>query len=180
MLISRKLKQENIAEYLLYMWQVEDIIRAYGLDLDRIDSEYIAKFQLEPPQREEMREWYANLIEMMRSEGVVENGHIQINRNVIIWLNDLHRQLLKSPKYPFYSAAYYKALPVIVELRRKAGNQEVGELDTCFQALYGVMLLRLQGKPVSEETKNALATITQFIGLLSDYYKKDKQEPLEF
>ena len=180
MQISRKLKQENIAEYLLYMWQVEDLIRAYGLDIERIDSEYIAKFQLDQEQHEEMREWYANLIEMMRSEGVAEKGHIQINKNVIIWLTDLHQQLLKSPKFPFYSAAYYKALPSIVELRRKAGNQEVGELETCFQALYGVMLLRLQGKPVSDDTANAMGNITQFIGLLSDYYKKDKEKPLEF
>ena len=88
MQISRKLKQENIAEYLLYMWQVEDLIRAYGLDIERIDSEYIAKFQLDQEQHEEMREWYANLIEMMRSEDVAEKGHIQINKNVIIWLID--------------------------------------------------------------------------------------------
>ena len=180
MQISRKLKQENIAEYLLYMWQVEDLIRAYNLDIDRLDSEYIAKFQLDEPNRAEMREWYANLIEMMRSEGVTEKGHIQINKNVIIWLSDLHQQLLKSPKYPFYSAAFYKALPIIVELRRKAGENEVGEIETCFQALYGVMLLRMQGKPVSDETAQAVATVTQFIGLLSDYYKKDKEEPLEF
>ena len=180
MQISRKLKQENIAEYLLYMWQVEDLIRAYGLDIERIDSEYIAKFQLDQEQHEEMREWYANLIEMMRSEDVAEKGHIQINKNVIIWLTDLHQQLLKSPKFPFYSAAYYKALPSIVELRRKAGNHEVGDIETCFQALYGVMLLRLQGKPVSDDTANAMGNITQFIGLLSDYYKKDKEKPLEF
>ena len=67
-----------------------------------------------------------------------------------------------------------------MELRRKAGGEEVGELETCFQALYGLMMLHLQGKPVSDDTKKAMATISQFIGLLSDYYKKDKQEPLEF
>ena len=180
MLISRKLKQENIAEYLLYMWQVEDLIRAYQLDIERIDSEYISKFQLDEDAHVGMREWYENLIEMMRSENVVEKGHLQINKNVLIWLTDLHSQLLKSPKYPFYAAAYYKALPIIVELRRKAGKNAVGELETCFQALYGVMLLRLQGKPVSDDTNTALATITQFIGLLSDYYHKDKQDALEF
>ncbi|MBR1466003.1 MAG: DUF4924 family protein [Bacteroidaceae bacterium] len=180
MIVSRKLKQDNIAEYLLYMWQVEDLIRAYGLDLERIDKEYISKFQLDSAEHAEMREWYGNLIEMMRSEGVAEHGHIQINKNVLIWLTDLHQQLLKSPKFPFYSAAYYKALPVIVELRRKSGESEVGELETCFQALYGIMLLRLQGKAVSEDTSKAMTTVSQFIGLLSDYYQKDKEKPLEF
>lgn len=180
MLISQKLKQENIAEYLLYMWQVEDLIRANHLNIDELEANYISRFHLPTAEHAEMKEWYENLIEMMRSEGVAEKGHIQINKNILVWLTDLHLQLLKSPKYPFYSATYYKALPLIVELRRKAGDEQTGELETCFNALYGLMLLRLQGRPVSEDTSRAMSTISQFIGMLSDYYKKDKAEPLEF
>ena len=37
MYISKELRKKNIAEYLLYMWQVEDIIRANGLDADKIE-----------------------------------------------------------------------------------------------------------------------------------------------
>ena len=180
MLISQKLKQENIAEYLLYMWQVEDLIRANHLNIDELEANYISHFHLDTDAHAEMKEWYENLIEMMRSEGVTEKGHIQINKNILVWLTDLHLQLLKSPKYPFYSATYYKALPLIVELRRKAGDEQTGELETCFNALYGLMMLRLQGRPVSEDTSRAMSTISQFIGMLSDYYKKDKAEPLEF
>ncbi len=180
MLISQKLKQENIAEYLLYMWQVEDLIRANHLNIDELEANYISRFHLPTAEHAEMKEWYENLIEMMRSEGVAEKGHIQINKNILVWLTDLHLQLLKSPKYPFYSATYYKALPLIVELRRKAGDEQTGELETCFNALYGLMMLRLQGRPVSEDTSRAMSTISQFIGMLSDYYKKDKAEPLEF
>ena len=181
MLISRKLKEENIAEYLLYMWQIEDIIRANNLDIDLIKTNYIDKYQFDNDEsRSEMVRWYEDLVEMMRSEGATEKGHLQINKNILILLTDLHLQLLRSPKYPFYSAAYYKALPFIVELRRKSGSDQSGELETCFNALYGIWLLRLQGKEVSEDTKQAMTSITQFIGLLSDYYKKDKQQPLEF
>ena len=180
MLISQKLKQENIAEYLLYMWQVEDLIRANHLNIDELEANYISRFHLPTAEHAEMKEWYENLIEMMRSEGVAEKGHIQINKNILVWLTDLHLQLLKSPKYPFYSATYYKALPLIVEIRRKAGDEQTGELETCFNALYGLMMLRLQGRPVSEDTSRAMSTISQFIGMLSDYYKKDKAEPLEF
>ena len=180
MLISQKLKQENIAEYLLYMWQVEDLIRANHLNIDELEANYISRFHLPTAEHAEMKEWYENLIEMMRSDGVAEKGHIQINKNILVWLTDLHLQLLKSPKYPFYSATYYKALPLIVELRRKAGDEQTGELETCFNALYGLMMLRLQGRPVSEDTSRAMSTISQFIGMLSDYYKKDKAEPLEF
>jgi hypothetical protein len=42
------------------------------------------------------------------------------------------------------------------------------------------MLLRLQKKPVSEDTEKSVKTVTVFLGTLADYYKKDKEEPIEF
>lgn len=180
MLIAQKLKQQNIAEYLLYMWQVEDIIRANKLDIDVLENTYLSKFQLEDEAKAQLREWYENLIEMMRSEGVAEKGHLQINRNIIILLTDLHTQLLHSTKHPFYSAAYYKALPFIVELRQRSQSTDKNELENCFDALYGLMLLRLKGQPISEDTKKAMDCITQFLALLSDYYKKERDGELEF
>ena len=168
-----------MAEYLLYMWQVEDLLRSVALDVDKLEDSYLSRFQLEGERRKELRRWYDDLAEMMRSEGVAERGHLQICKNVLIWLNDLHVQLLKSPKFPYYSAAYYKALPFIVELRQRSQTQDKGELENCFDALYGLMLLRLQGKPVSEETKKAMDAISTFIGMLADYYKKEKEEGLE-
>ena len=180
MIIAQKLKQQNIAEYLLYMWQVEDIIRANKLDIDQLETTYLSKFQLDGEAKAQMREWYENLIEMMRGEGGAEKGHLQINRNIIILLTDLHTQLLHSTKHPFYSAAYYKALPFIVELRQRSQTTDKNELENCFDALYGLMLLRLKGQPVSEDTKKAMDSITQFLALLSDYYKKEREGELEF
>ena len=124
-------------------------------------------------------EWYENLIEMMRLEGVSERGHLQINKNVITLLTDLHLQLLKSTKFPFYSAAYYKALPFIVELRTQGENRNLSELENCFEALYGLLLLKLQKRDISEGTLQATKAISQLLGLLSDYYKKDKAGDLE-
>ena len=93
MFISKQLKQQNIAEYLIYMWQVEDLIRAYGCNLDRIRENLVARFPVE--QQEELVQWYEDLIEMMRREEVMQQGHLQINKNVITWLTDLHLQLLE-------------------------------------------------------------------------------------
>ncbi|MCI7559940.1 MAG: DUF4924 family protein, partial [Bacteroidales bacterium] len=80
---------------------------------------------------------------------------------------------------PFYNAEYYKVLPFIVELRNK-GDKNLNEIETCFDALYGVMMLRLRKKEISENTAMAIKEISTFIGMLSDYYKKDKTEGLEF
>ncbi|MBD5303322.1 MAG: DUF4924 family protein [Bacteroides sp.] len=173
-------KRENIAEYLMYMWQIEDIIRAYQLDIDKIQEGIIDKYQnLSEEQRKEMREWYESLIDMMRREGVEKSGHLQLNKNVLIDLNNLHRRLLKNPKFAQYAAEYYKTLPFIVEIRAKAGENKKDELESCFDALYGILMLRLSGKEVSEETTNAAKQISRFLAMLANYYKKDYNNELD-
>lgn len=179
MYISQELRKRNIAEYLLYMWQVEDIIRAYGCSLARIRREYIDRFDYTDEQKEEMADWYGNLVRMMNSEGCRENGHLQINKIVIQQLSELSAELLASSNFPFYNSEYYKVLPFIVELRKRGADKEENEIETCFNALYGVMMLRLQNKPVSPDTEYAIKEITTFIGMLNDYYMKDKQGELK-
>ena len=180
MIIAQQKRHENMAEYLLYLWQVEDIIRACKLDLNVIEQTVIARYDVDQAKRDEIRDWYESLVKMMQLEHVEQAGHLQICKNVLIRLNDLHRQLLASDKYPDYGADYYRTLPFIVELRaREHTDEPTGELETCFNALYGVLLLRLQGKEISHDTQVAIAQISHFLGLLSAYYKKDEdEEPL--
>ena len=180
MFISKQLKENNIAAYLIYMWQVEDMIRANGCDIEKIKKNIVEAYPLTEEQKVELTQWYIDLIEMMRRENVMEKGHLQINKNIITWLPDLHLQLLRSSKFPYYSAAYYKALPYIVELRAKGANKEEPELETCFEALYGILLLKLQKKEISEETKKAQQAISGLLAMLSNYYIEDKKGELEF
>ena len=116
----------------------------------------------------------------MNQEGCREVGHLQINKVVMQQLQELHARLLSSPKFPFYNAEYYKVLPFIVELRNRGADKEENEVETCFNSLYGVMMLRLQKKDITPSTEHAIKEITTFIGMLNDYYLKDKQEPLVF
>ena len=44
MIIAEKLSKTNRAEYLLYLWQVEDLLRAYDCDAERIGKEYLSRF----------------------------------------------------------------------------------------------------------------------------------------
>ncbi len=179
MFVAKELRKKSIAEYLLYMWQVEDIIRAYGCSLPVIKKNYISRFDLTDEQREEEIDWFGNLIRMMNEEGKRETGHLDINRVLLKDVIDLHGMLLQSSKFPFYSAEYYKVLPFIVELRNR-GDKDVNEVETCLDALYGVMLLRLQKKEITPETERAVKEISIFVGMLSDYYIKDRTEGLKF
>ena len=179
MIIAKRKRKENIAEYLLYMWQVEDLIRANRFDMDSIRRTVIAHYAQPASVKEEIAQWYQELIDMMRSEWVMEKGHIQLNKNVIIALTDLHLRLLRSTKEMVYGATYYKTLPFIVQLRAKSGGEELPEIETCFNALYGYLLLKMQHKEVSAETTEAIKQITAFLALLSEKYRADMNNELD-
>ncbi|MCM1290374.1 MAG: DUF4924 family protein [Prevotella sp.] len=172
-------KKENVAEYLLYMWQIEDLIRAHNLDMDKIKTNIIDKYTgLNERQLKDMVDWYESLIDMMRREDVVETGHLQINKNVISQLDELSARLIRDPKYADYGSQYYKTLPYIVEIRAKAGDNKSGEIESCFNALYGILLLRLQQKEISAETLDAATQISRLLAMLSKYYIKDQNNEL--
>ncbi len=178
MIIASQKRKENIAEYLLYMWQIEDIIRANDLDIEKITHNVIDRYQLTPEQRTQMIEWYESLIDMMRREDVVKSGHLQINKNVLADLVRLHQALLKDPRFADYSAEFYRTLPYIVELRSKAGDAKAGEIETCFNALYGMLMLRLQSKEITPDTQNAIKQISRFIALLAKDFHLDEEDKL--
>ena len=180
MFIAKELRKKSIAEYLLYMWQIEDVIRAMGCSLPLIRKAYVSKFtDYTDEQKEEELDWFGNLVRMINEEGKREQGHLDINTIVVKDMADLHNRLLKSDKFPIYNAEYYKVLPFIVELRNR-GDKYVNEIETCLDALYGIMMLRMQKKEITPETEHAIKEISNFIGLLSDYYIKEESEGLDF
>ncbi|MCR5361021.1 MAG: DUF4924 family protein [Bacteroidales bacterium] len=183
MLIALQKKHDNIAEYLLYMWQLEDLLRAHDCDADKI-APLADRFRgiegMDDEKIAAIRQWYCDLAAMMLAEGKREKGHLQININTLLDLTDLHLMLLKSEKDAIYTSAFYSTLPYIVELRSKEGTEPVGEIETCFTALYGVLLLRLHKKPIGKETEVAIAQISKFLGLLSEKYKQWKSGELKF
>ena len=180
MFTASQKKKENIAEYLLYMWHIEDIIRANALDLEKIEENIIQKYKnLSDKEKHELKEWYESLIDMMRREGIIEKGHLQINKNIVKDIFSLHKKLLASEKHKEYTEEYYKTLPYIVELRAKSGEKKTDEIETAFNALYGIMMLRIAGKEISSETNIAIKQISHFIALLSKYYRQDYNNELQ-
>lgn len=90
----------------------------------------------------------------------------------------LHNALLSDPEFPEYTAEFYKTLPYIVDLRSRAGEDKTGEIETCFTALYGMLMLRLRKQEISKETSEAVAQIARFISMLTKYFHLDEQDKL--
>lgn len=180
MKIASQLRRTNIAQYLLYMWQVEDLIRAYDLDIDRIRQAVITPVpDMGAEDAKAVAEWYESLIDMMRREGVVKSGHLQINRNILGDLVALHRRILaEATRFPEYTAEFYRTLPYIVELRARSGQNPPGEIEACFNALYARLILRLRHADETPETAAAIDQITRFITALARDYHLDEQDRL--
>jgi hypothetical protein len=172
MIIAQEKRKTNIAEFILYMWQVEDLIRASGFDLARIEETVIGKFNLPAETLEEIRTWYSNLITLMAEEKIVSKGHMSFLVNLIRELNDLHLRLLRSPDEKKYQDLYREASPNIKSLVKKSWDTFSSEIEACLTGLYGYLMLRLRQEEISEETKNAMTTFSNLLAALSTRFRE--------
>jgi hypothetical protein len=179
MFIAHKLKKENICEYLLYMWQIEDLIRAFRLNIDVINDKIIAPFPVKnTDERKSLYDWYESLIEMMRIEGVQEKGHLQLNKNIIIELNDFHALLMKSGQVPGYNAKFLHVLPFLNQLRQK-GEVGTSDIELCFNFQYGIMMLRMKKAEITPQTLQTQTEVSKFMVLLSKNFLLYKNGELD-
>ena len=162
------------------MWQIEDLIRAFGLDMDRINRQVVAPYSVSPKEKKQLYEWYESLIDMMRAENVQEKGHLQLNKNVIIQLNDFHGEFMKSGHDASYNAKFYQILPTLSQLRIKQTDAGISDIELCLIFLYGIMVLRLNKKEISPDTLSAQAEISDFLALLNKYYQQYVSGELNF
>jgi hypothetical protein len=172
MLIAREKKKSNIAEYILYMWQIEDIIRSFGFSPERVKAEIVDHFDQPARVKNEIMQWYLSLMKMMKDEGILQSGHLVFLVHKVNEMNDFHRLLLLSPKQKQYQEAYNTAKSNIEALAEKGSPVKRNEIDICLTGLYGLLLLKLQHKNISEETQNSLKTISKLMALLADFYRK--------
>ncbi len=177
MLIAREKKKSNIAEYILYMWQVEDMLRALGFDMQRVKETVIDRFGAEEATAKEMYDWYDNLAEMMRKEKVEVKGHLQILKNNVDELTELHYFLLQKANDVRYRQLVTMAAGNLIDFRSKAGaGNEVSDVELALNALYGQLMLRLQKKEMHPQTLQAMESFSKMIGYLAAWYHKNETE----
>lgn len=171
MIIAQQKRKENIGEYILYMWQIEDTIRALDFDVQKIQTYLIDRFDVSNEKKQEIKEWYENLIAIMKQEAITERGHIQAVFNLIIDLNDIHKYLLKTPAEGKYQQLFRAAESDISSLREAQIASESNDIEICMNFLYGILLLRLKKDKISEDTNLTLERVSKLISLLASKHK---------
>lgn len=178
MFIAHKLKKENICEYLLYMWQVEDLIRAFNLNIEIVNERVVSSYPVSEDERKSLYDWYESLIEMMRLENVQAEGHLQLNKNIILELDEFHSLFIRSGKDAGYNAKFYHVLPFITQLRKQS-DAALSDIELCFNFQYGIMMLRMKKAAITPETLQVQTEISKFMVLLARNYQLYKSGELD-
>ncbi len=171
MLIAQQKRKENIAEYILYLYQVEDLIRAFQLDMDLINSKLVASYRAEEHTLNEISEWYLNLVSMMEKEGKQQSGHLQFLDNLVNDLHEFHLRLIAQTADHSYSSTYQSVAGLLTELRQK-NPDAVSEVQVAIDGIYGYLLLKIQQKEISSETSDAVKRLSNWLSQLSKLYRE--------
>lgn len=143
-------KHDNIAEYILYIWQMEDYLRAFPEHADAT------------PELHELNE-------MMHREGITESGHLQLAQIALGELEDLSEQMLNEDA--LYRAAMFRLQPSLNLLKAKTDRPTMSDIEACLTLLYQIMMLRLQKREITPETTDVQQRATQVLQFLSKTYK---------
>ncbi len=180
MLIARELRKTNIAEYILYMWQIEDSLRACSFDPETIEKQLVARFNVDEVAIKEIAGWYNNLAVMMEKEHVQEKGHLQVIVNLINDLNEFHLKMLDVQTDQEYVRLYRQNREAIQEAMHKTAIDTENEVGACLNTLYGFMMLKLKSSEISPETHQTIERFAHQIGHLSARYIQFENDDFEF
>lgn len=149
-----KNKKENIAEYILYLWQLEDYLRAF-------------------PEAAEGNEELSDILRMMHADDVMDGGHIQLAQIALKELELLSDDIMTQEAT--YRAAIIRITPALNMLKARTDRPTMTNIEACLVLLYQIMLLRLQKREISAETQEVQQQATGILQYLSKtYYKQDE------
>lgn len=175
MYIAREKKDTNIAEYVIYMYQIEDMIRAYQFDLELIREKIIRPQVKSTSLEEEAVGWYKEVIDEMKSRNLERKGHLHRIGEVITELIYLHNTLKDVVEDQKYLDLLKAAEPNIEAFREKSDLGTIHPVEVCFQALYMKLLLKLQNKEISAESESAFDTMRILLAYLTKGYHQMKK-----
>ena len=173
MYIAQSKRKENIAEYILYLWQLEDLLRALQFSPEAVYSQLVQKNEhLDEARKQELFFWYMDIVNLLREEGKEQNGHLDHTLHLIGDLNNLHLQLLELPVGKEYRRLYAALAPEIPSLKKRL-KPDMSDVELFFRALYAVMLYRIKGDKSKEGyIRDVIDLISPVVAALADMFRK--------
>lgn len=169
--VAENKKKQNISEYIIYMYQMEDLIRSYQFNLNDIRQYVISHYPISEEEKTDVTLWFDDLIDRMTVENIQEKGHLKEVQEEADALAKTHWDLLKTDRE--YFDIYQKAKPHVIDFVIAAEGQDLGhEVQICLNGIYGLLLCRLTGKKVPDELQRSAEAFGSVLGYLSVVYRE--------
>ena len=180
MYIARQKRKENIAEYILYLWQLEDLLRALQFSPEAIYSQLVARQERTEEEKQAIFFWYMDLANLLRTEGKEEHGHLDHTLHLIKDLNDLHESLLKVPAGEKYRIVFEPLSAELPRLKEKFEKPGLSDVEFMMRALYSVVLYRIKGDAEHKGyVEDVLTLISPVVAQLAQAYREMEEGKLD-
>ena len=177
--IAQSKRKENIAEYILYLWQLEDLLRALQFSPEAIYSQLIAPRNIPEEQRHLYLLWYMDIVNLLHEEGKDEKGHLEHTLHLIADLHDLHLRLMQLPAGERYRAVRARLEPHLPALKLVLADGDMSDTELCFRALYAAMLYRIKGQGERSAVSDTVEYISPVIAELSSVYGRAERGEID-
>lgn len=173
MLLADKKKENNISEYIIYMYQSELLIRNFEFDIEKIKVHVfgnIADEKMSPEEKEKNLAWYQSVLSDMEKEGLQKEGHLSYVQEEVEKLSILSIELLGSNED--YQAIFSAARPAIRENIQASEGLITNPIQACINGVFGLLLARMNGKEIPEAIQKQLEHFGNVLSFLSAKSRK--------
>ncbi|MBQ5719845.1 MAG: DUF4924 family protein [Alistipes sp.] len=171
--IAQAKRKENIAEYILYLWQLEDLLRALQFSPEAIYSQLVAPREVADEQKHIYLLWYMDIVNLLRKEGKEQSGHLEHTLHLIGDVHNLHLQLMQNPVGEHYRKTFARLAPQLPQLRAMISRDDVSDTELAFRVLYAAMLYRIKGdKKRAEAISDTIELVSPVVAELAAMYGK--------
>lgn len=179
MLLAEDKKKTNIIEYLILIYQMEDLVRACNFDLDVLMDKFIHPHIHDEKIVADYRNWYNLILQDLKSFNRQKQGHTSEVYEIQMELFYLHNSLLTVTPNKEYIKVYAQTQEHINAFRDKTPMQ-LNDVDLCIYALHMKLLLKLNGKEINEESEKSFDRMRILLANLAKAYHKMKMGDVAF
>lgn len=175
--IAKQKRDENIAEYVLYLWQLEDLLRAMQFSPEAVFTALVAPRDASDEWKIAALEWYMEIAALLQREGKAEGGHLDHTLHLVAEVNDLHLTLMSQPAGRRYRELFARLAPELPHLRETLGRPDASDIELAFRALYAAMLYRMRAGVHDSTRKTGIADgvvelVSPVVAMLAEIYHK--------
>lgn len=163
-------KLNNISEYIIHIYQTEDLIRAFDFDMELIKEYVLKHIPGDEVKHAALTKWYSDILNQMQTEGLSKQGHIKSVQKYVEELSELKERLLKDDEA--FAKTYQEAKSHIDEMMSLSNGLVTSEVQICLNGVYGLLLARIQGREVPEDIMTSVDMFGNVLSYLSFKYKQ--------